>query len=98
VEKLRHLKKALTEYKPHGYQIELAVNQYMMTKNKRVFWMSSNALNTYPIQKRGFIRGIWKIITMQMEILSYIGFINFFKQEMRFCKKEFRQIKNVRNK
>lgn len=73
--------------RPKGYQLEFAMNQYMMANKKEVYWMPSSALNTYPLYKRGFVKGIYKTIKMQLNILTYIGLINFLKQELFFCRK-----------
>ena len=40
--------------KPSGFQLEYAINQYMMVNHKNVYWMPSSALNTYPMQKGAF--------------------------------------------
>mgnify|MGYP001587011291 CR=1 FL=1 len=74
--------------KPSGFQLEYAINQYMMVNHKNVYWMPSSALNTYPMQKRGFLKGLYAIISMQINILSYIGLKNFIFQELFFCRKK----------
>lgn len=74
--------------KPSGFQLEYAINQYMMVNHKNVYWMPSSALNTYPMQKRGFLKGLYAIFSMQLNILSYIGLKNFIFQELFFCRKK----------
>lgn len=81
-------KKLLEIKKPKGYQLEFAMNQYMTDYHKKVFWMPSSALNTYPQHKRGFVKGMYRIVSMQANILSYIGLRNFIRQELFFCTKE----------
>lgn len=86
--KKNDLEKVITKLKPKGYQIEFAINQYMMENHKNVYWMPSSALNTYPTHKQGFLKGIYKIIEMQIDILRFISLYNFFKQEFFFCRKK----------
>ena len=74
--------------KPTGFQLEFAINKYMMINHKNVCWMPSSALNTWPIQKRSFLRGLYAIFAMQVNILSYIGLKNFIFQELFFCRKQ----------
>lgn len=87
--KKEDLKKILKDEndKPKGFQLEFAINKYMMDNHKKVYWMQSSALNTWPIQKRGFLKGLYAIFSMQVNILSYIGFKNFIFQELFFCKR-----------
>jgi len=92
------LKIILDNQQPKGYQLELAINQYMMTQNKNVYWLPSSALNTYPIHKRGLIKGIYKIISMQIDILTYIGFNNFIKQELFFCRRRLASQRQIVNR
>jgi len=82
------LQKALFSLKPKGYQLEFAVNQYMLVNHKNVYWMRSSALNTYPPTKMGLVKGLKKIIRMNANILNYIGFVNYIKQLIFFCRKE----------
>lgn len=76
------------EKSPKGYQLEFGINKYMVDNSKSVFWMPSSALNTYPQMKRGFVKGLVKIISMQVNILSYVGLRSFIFQELFFCRKK----------
>lgn len=86
--KKEDLRKIIDKLRPKGYELEYAINLYMMENKKNVFWLPSSALNTYLIYKRGFIKGLGKIISMQVEILKYIGLKDFIKQELFFCRKK----------
>jgi glycosyltransferase involved in cell wall biosynthesis len=77
-------------YKPKGYQIEFALNQYMMDKQKEVYWMPISAGNTKSTEKRGFSKGMQKIIRMHIEIFGYLGIYNAFKELLFFCRKEYK--------
>ncbi len=88
--KKKDLQKILQDQnnKPSGFQLEFAINKYMMVNNKIVYWMPSSALNTYPICKIGFLKGLYKIFSMQTNILHYIGLKHFILQELFFCRKK----------
>jgi glycosyltransferase involved in cell wall biosynthesis len=81
---------ALSFYKPKGYQVEVALNQYMMDKQKKVYWMPISVLNTPSTKKRGLIKGLKKIINMHIAMFLYIGFFNAFRQFFFFCKREYK--------
>lgn len=85
--KTTDLLEAIRTERPARYQLEFALNKYMMSRHKKVYWMPSSALNTWPTTKLGFVRGLGKIISMQMNILSYVGFGNYVKQLLFFCRK-----------
>lgn len=72
--------------KPKGYQLEFAINKYMLDNNKSVYWMPSSALNTYPNMKFGILKGLKKTILMNVNIVSYLGFFNYLKQVLFFCR------------
>ncbi|MEK9208965.1 MAG: glycosyltransferase family 2 protein [Patescibacteria group bacterium] len=82
------LKNILKNLKPEKYQLEFATNKYMMMNNKKVYWMPSSALNTWPTTKFGFAIGMNKIISMNQNILAYLGFVNYLKQLLFFCRQK----------
>ncbi len=71
-----------------GFQIEAAINQYMIDNNKKVFWMKSSIHNLSKLHKWGKIGGIKKILTLFKEIAEYTGWRNYIWQTMFFCRKE----------
>ncbi|PIP63999.1 hypothetical protein CO083_04750 [Candidatus Roizmanbacteria bacterium CG_4_9_14_0_8_um_filter_34_12] len=81
------LMNAINELKPKRYQIEFAINKYMYMNNKKVYWMTSSIRNTWPTTKFGFVKGMRKIVLMNLNILSYVGYLNYLKQFLFFCKK-----------
>lgn len=84
--KKEDLQKILND-KPKGYQLEFAINKYMLDNKKNVYWMPSSALNTYPTMKFGLLTGLQKTISMNANIVSYLGFFNYLKQVLFFCRK-----------
>lgn len=85
----KDLLEILVKYRPKGFQVELAINQYMMDNNKNVYWMPISAVNTSSIKKRGIMSGIQKIIGMHIDIVAYIGVYNTIRQVLLFCRKEY---------
>jgi glycosyltransferase involved in cell wall biosynthesis len=85
------LLKVLSIYHPKGYELEVALNQYMLKKKKNVFWMPISFINTESTKKIGFIPGIYKIIRMPTELfIGYVGVPDTVKQLLFFCRKEYR--------
>lgn len=69
-----------------GFQIEAAINQYMILKQKNVFWMPSSIRNLSKYKKWGFFQGIKNVFSLFKEIFKYTGWKNFFWQTKFFCK------------
>jgi glycosyltransferase involved in cell wall biosynthesis len=84
------LLEVLSLYKPKGYQIEVAINQYMMDKKKNVYWMPISAVNTPSTEKRGFKKGMQKIIGMHIAMFAYLGFYNALRNLLFFCTEEYK--------
>lgn len=80
------LENTIKTLRPERYQLEFAINKYMMLNNKNVYWVKSSALNTWPTSKFGFVEGMKKIILMNQNILNYLGFLNYLKQFLFFCR------------
>src|SRR5438270_9911648 len=75
--KKEDLLKTLSLYRPKGYELELALNQYMLTKHKNVYWMPFSFANTWSTKKMSFILGIYKIFQMSLDVsIVYIGLHN----------------------
>lgn len=69
-----------------GFQIEAAINQYMILNKKKVFWMPSSIINLSKYQKWGFFEGITKVVSLFKEIIKYTGLRNFLRQTFFFCR------------
>ncbi len=88
--KKEDLLQALHTYRPQGYEIEFALNQYMMDKQKQAYWMPISASNTGSTKKLEFSKGMQKILYMHIEILKYLGLSKTIKQVLFFCKEEYK--------
>lgn len=70
---------------PVKYQLEIAINHYMMKNNKRVYWMPSSALNTLKIKKVGLFNGIEQDMVMIKNMLDFGGLGVYMKQLFEFA-------------
>ncbi|MDO8611027.1 MAG: glycosyltransferase [bacterium] len=71
-----------------GFQLEVAINDYMIKNCKKVFWMNSSIQNLSKYRKWGRIKGIKKVFSLFKEIADYIGWNGFIQQILFFCKQE----------
>jgi glycosyltransferase involved in cell wall biosynthesis len=74
------------ETNPRKYQLETAINLYMMKNHKNVSWLPYSGKNIPKIKKRGLICGIIEEIEMNYSIYAFAGIGQYFKLMNRFCK------------
>ena len=84
------LLKTLSIYRPKGYELELALNQYVLEKHKNVYLMPLSFTNTGSMKKVGLIPGVYKIFHMPFGLVfGYIGLSNIIKQLLFFSMKDY---------
>lgn len=94
----RDLEKVYEE-EVRGWQLESAINSYMLEHNKKVYWMPQSAVNTQKTSKWGFFQGIRNNLKTHADMMFALGFGNFLKQFFFFAKHELKlepQRKTVR--
>ncbi|WP_299709124.1 glycosyltransferase family 2 protein [uncultured Pontibacter sp.] len=69
------------------YQLEVAINRYMIKRHKRVRWMPWSAMNTYKVDKLGVLEGSRREFKMYVEIVDYVGFVHMLVQLSSFTRK-----------
>ncbi|MBD3330447.1 glycosyltransferase [Candidatus Peregrinibacteria bacterium] len=69
-----------------NYQLEVAINEYMIENNKLSAWKKYSANNTYKVFKKNFFEGLKNEIKMSQEIIDYIGYPGYVKQLISFPK------------
>ncbi|MEJ8803555.1 glycosyltransferase family 2 protein [Pontibacter sp. H249] len=69
------------------YQLEVAINRYMLRHKKVVRWMPWSAINTYKVDKLGVIDGSRKEFKMYVDIVNYVGFSHMCLQLASFTKR-----------
>jgi glycosyltransferase involved in cell wall biosynthesis len=70
-----------------SYQLEVAINRYMLKHKKVVRWMPWSAMNTYKVDKLGVLDGSKKEFRMYVDIVNYVGFSHMMLQLASFTKK-----------
>jgi len=77
---------------PRKYQLEIAINKYMIDNKKSVRWLPSSALSTFKIYKVGLFLGTmneWKMIT---SMFTYAGWHEYWRQFLLFCHEKHSRI------
>lgn len=69
------------------YQLEIAINQWMLDHEMNVYWLPSSVANTYKFQKLGWIEGLTKEFKMWYNLIAYIGAHNYVNQIRKFARK-----------
>lgn len=92
--------KQVLKQKLKCYQLEVAINRYMLRHKKVVRWMPWSAMNTYKVDKLGMLDGSRKEFKMYVDIVNYVGFSHMCLQLASFTKKlhYHRSAKPVRTK
>lgn len=70
------------------YQIEIAINTYMVKNKKKVYWMPSSVNSDNKWKKWGWTEGTKRALNMFTGFISYAGWQNFILQTLFFCQKE----------
>lgn len=80
-----HDLKEIYKNKIVGYQIEVAINTYMMRNRKLVYWMPSTIQNLPKQMKWGWSKGSKNSLNMFRDFVIYAGLRNFVWQTVFFC-------------
>lgn len=81
----KDLEKVL-EQDVNRYQLEVAINRYMINSDKQVRWMPCTAINTYKVDKWGVWGGSRREFKMYLEIVYYVGLVHMMIQLSSFTK------------
>ncbi|MCC9168276.1 glycosyltransferase family 2 protein [Pontibacter harenae] len=68
------------------YQLEVAINRYMLRHKKQVRWVPWSALNTYKVDKLGVWDGSVREFLMYVDIVNYVGLSHMMLQLASFTK------------
>lgn len=74
--------------KPKKFQLEMAINKYMMNAKKNVSWMPSSAMNTFKIDKFNFSEAFAREMNAYEDIVSYAGVTEYLEQVAFFCHRQ----------
>lgn len=85
--KTKDLRKVFTkQFK--GYQLEMSINDYMMKKNKKAYWMPLSTSNPKKVFKHGLINSLSFYKDTIKGFISCSGFNGYLKQIATFCKQQ----------
>lgn len=84
------LEQIIARRQPRGYELEVAINDYMIGMRKRVFYMKTSSYNPHKIQKLGWLEGLKRDIRMDSEIIRFIGLRHYLRQLLTFRNNELR--------
>lgn len=73
------------------YQIEMAINTYMMRNKKKVYWVLSSVNSFNKWEKWGWLEGTKRGREMFKGFVSYAGWKNFIWQTLFFCRYEVKR-------
>ncbi len=82
---------------PKGYQLEVAINEFMIENTKKVAYIESAVMNVHKAQKWGLFYGLNKSIRMELAILNYLGLTKFLGQVFSFALLEIDSIGKTYN-
>jgi glycosyltransferase involved in cell wall biosynthesis len=75
--------------KPQSYQLEIAINLFMIEKKRNVFWFPYSGRNTFKSKKVGLVKGMLKELQMYRNVGSYIGYKKYMENLLFFCRDEY---------
>ena len=75
----------ILKMKPKKYQLEIAVNKYMIDNKKNVYWLPSSALSTFKIHKVGIFMGLFNESKMIGSMFNFSGLHEYWRQVLFFC-------------
>lgn len=78
--RLKDLKKVFGKFKPKGFELEGALNKYMLDHKKNIIIAPLSAVSTYKLRKWGLAKGIWLEVLANKDMLKSAGLKGYIKQ------------------
>ncbi len=79
---------SIARLKPHGYQLEVAINAYMIDHVKSVRFCRFSAYNTLRSEKIGMLPATFGLMKLLKDVYDYRGYIDYIRQLFTFCHRE----------
>lgn len=76
---------------PQRYQIETAINSYMISHQKNCNYIPFSAYNTLRSEKVGLLKATRGLLFLLIDVYSYNGYFPYLWQLLTFCHTEFTQ-------
>lgn len=70
------------------YQLEVAVNHYMLQNRKNCYWLQTSLANSYKIHKWGLLKSLSKYKDELTGYTSYAGVRAYLRQVGEFCREK----------
>ncbi len=80
------LREVYKTMRPQRYQLEFAINFFMMKNKRKAYWISYSARNVVKVHKLGLLKGLSSELTMYLDMVKYVGLITPIKSLVFFCK------------
>ena len=68
------------------YELEVAINKFMIDVHKKVGWQGSKTTNTYKMEKWGFLKGLQMEVTMNFNLVKHSGPRELLRQIRYFAR------------
>ncbi|MCW5876230.1 MAG: glycosyltransferase family 2 protein [Anaerolineales bacterium] len=78
----------LAQHPVQGYQLEVALNQYMLDHDKQVRWLPISSVGLLAIHKLGLRSGLRKELGMFRDIFKYLGLSKLLWQMLIFGRQQ----------
>ncbi len=75
---------------PTGYQLEVAINKFMLDNRKNYYWVEFSAFNPHKSRKSNFWQGLYDDFKMNNQIINYLGIKDYLSQMFLFARKELK--------
>lgn len=66
------------------YELELAINLYMLNAGKTVYWAPSSATNTFKFEKLPALKGIGRELRMYLNLIGSVSPVSLARMIMQF--------------
>lgn len=73
-----------------GFELEVAINEYMQRNQRKVRWVPWSATNTYKTAKRGPVEGFVADAAMYANIVGHVGVASVVRQYRSFARQPLR--------
>jgi glycosyltransferase involved in cell wall biosynthesis len=88
--KTADLRQVFSNRKPKNYQLEVAMNEYMMENKKKCFWLEGIGINPHKSEKTNLKGWVDDLIVILL-LFRYLGVFNWLKQYFLFCRKGYKK-------
>ncbi|HEX2968082.1 MAG TPA: glycosyltransferase family 2 protein [Bacteroidales bacterium] len=73
-----------------GWQLESAINTWMLLNDKNVAWIAHSGINRHKYIKWGILKGFWLDLKTYKDMITAGGIYNILRQLLFFAKRELK--------